>query len=169
MGPMKSTQKCSFYHKSISIIIIILSHKKQNILFWGEMWKNVKRISCQTVIERESGCVNGHVQTCMCLEHNLPMHGWALQGRPSSRTPSHKYASSGGDWQVRVRVWTPPPHSLLHSAQLPHTLQPPVLNPHIYAFTVRVSVIPKKKPFINTFFVTQIKFPSLLSNNVLIS
>lgn len=54
-----------------------------------------------------------------------PLQGCELQGRPSSTTPSHRYDSSGGDWQVRVRVCIPPPHSLLHCAHCPHILQPP--------------------------------------------
>lgn len=54
-----------------------------------------------------------------------PMQGCELQGRPSSTTPSQRYDSSGGERQVRVRVWIPPPHSLLHCAHWPQALQPP--------------------------------------------
>lgn len=51
----------------------------------------------------------------------LPMQGWGLQARPSSTVPSHT-ASLG--WHVRLRTWTPPPHSWLHTDQRPQLAQP---------------------------------------------
>lgn len=51
----------------------------------------------------------------------LPMQGWGLHARPSSTVPSHT-PSSG--WQPRLRTWTPPPHSWLHTDQRPQPAQP---------------------------------------------
>lgn len=72
-----------------------------------------------------------------------PLQACELQGLPSSTTPSHRYDSSGGDWQVRVRVCIPPPQSLLHCAHWPQMLQPPKTHTHTHNTTQNLALTVK--------------------------